>query len=52
MMAAAYASGLIVFGRSVPKGALPIARGPARMQLIAMKVTLLLASEEDDDGKS
>jgi hypothetical protein len=30
MYAASYASGLIVFGRSVPEGALPIAKGPAR----------------------
>lgn len=30
MRAYCYASGLIEFGRHVPEGALPIARGPAR----------------------
>jgi hypothetical protein len=30
MYAACYATGLIVFGRRVPKGALPIAKGPPR----------------------
>lgn len=48
MYAASYASGLIVFGRSVPQGALPIARGPERK----LRPFIEALSRHSYDGKT
>jgi len=47
MYAACYASGLIVFGRSVPDGTLPIAKGPAR----TLRPFIETAARHSYDGK-